>query len=602
MHAPQTGTWIPLPDGRNLAERNGVLEKLRPIFDFVPGDRSPPPAPKHATASSKPRQSRQPAARRGPAKSAASKKKAVNNLDFESLSHISEDLDHASETPDNMTIASESFIDDYADASHFTNSRKRKRIDHVLSLHDQQHQLWADELLDYFMLQEPPLDPFHNPPNPPEHVDLDRPIDDKGHTALHWAAAMGDLDVVKDLIGRGARIDTPAHNGETPLMRAVIFTNNYDKKTMDKLAGWLAETVPNTEWFGSTVFHHIAATTGSKSKYACARYYLDCILNKMAERYDPHFITECLNKRDRNGDTAITIAARNGARKCVRSLIGRNAAVDISNDLGETADELIVQLNHRRRERGNRAMSSSPFQMDPSLSGSISHGMLLDSNHSNPLASSMMSTATIIPQQIIPHKSEAATALTQQIFPLLLSKSETLAKAFDTEMGEREIEIAEAERVIALRKEEIEATKKARMELAVRDAQQGEEGEYDLRLEGELAALREECEGWIEEEQVRELDNIFQQEIARAADGTMDMDGDDQVKEKIAVARRLVQMQQERVRLVKEVVDHQSAAGLGERQADYRRLITGALGVREEDVEAMLPDIVAELEEIEGME
>ena len=50
------GTWIPLSDGRHLAERNGVLEKMRPIFDFVPGDRSPPPAPKHpATNSRSPR-------------------------------------------------------------------------------------------------------------------------------------------------------------------------------------------------------------------------------------------------------------------------------------------------------------------------------------------------------------------------------------------------------------------------------------------------------------------------------------------------------------------------------------------------------------------
>jgi hypothetical protein len=46
------GTWVPLHDGRHLAERNGVLEKLLPIFDFIPGDRSPPPAPKHATAAS----------------------------------------------------------------------------------------------------------------------------------------------------------------------------------------------------------------------------------------------------------------------------------------------------------------------------------------------------------------------------------------------------------------------------------------------------------------------------------------------------------------------------------------------------------------------
>jgi hypothetical protein len=49
------GTWVPLQDGRYLAERNGVLDKLRPIFDYVPGDISPPQAPKHTTNSNKPK-------------------------------------------------------------------------------------------------------------------------------------------------------------------------------------------------------------------------------------------------------------------------------------------------------------------------------------------------------------------------------------------------------------------------------------------------------------------------------------------------------------------------------------------------------------------
>jgi len=54
------GTWVPLGDGRQLAERNGVLEKMKPIFDFVPGERSPPPAPKHVTAgASRPRARRE---------------------------------------------------------------------------------------------------------------------------------------------------------------------------------------------------------------------------------------------------------------------------------------------------------------------------------------------------------------------------------------------------------------------------------------------------------------------------------------------------------------------------------------------------------------
>lgn len=46
------GTWVPLHEGRLLAERNGVLAKLLPFFDFVPGPISPPQAPKHQTAAS----------------------------------------------------------------------------------------------------------------------------------------------------------------------------------------------------------------------------------------------------------------------------------------------------------------------------------------------------------------------------------------------------------------------------------------------------------------------------------------------------------------------------------------------------------------------
>ena len=43
---------MPLQDGRDLAQRNGILDKLLPILDYVPGDKSPPQAPKHTTAAS----------------------------------------------------------------------------------------------------------------------------------------------------------------------------------------------------------------------------------------------------------------------------------------------------------------------------------------------------------------------------------------------------------------------------------------------------------------------------------------------------------------------------------------------------------------------
>lgn len=55
--------------GRDLAERNSVLHKLRPLFDYIPGDVSPPPAPKHTTAASnKPKIPKPAATKRGPSK------------------------------------------------------------------------------------------------------------------------------------------------------------------------------------------------------------------------------------------------------------------------------------------------------------------------------------------------------------------------------------------------------------------------------------------------------------------------------------------------------------------------------------------------------
>lgn len=65
---PRLGTWVPLRDGRTLAERNGVLDKLRPIFDYVPGDVSPPQAPKHTTNSNKPRIPKAPTVKKIPSR------------------------------------------------------------------------------------------------------------------------------------------------------------------------------------------------------------------------------------------------------------------------------------------------------------------------------------------------------------------------------------------------------------------------------------------------------------------------------------------------------------------------------------------------------
>ncbi|KXT00677.1 hypothetical protein AC578_8260 [Pseudocercospora eumusae] len=614
------GTWIPLQDGRELAAKNGVLEKLRPIFDFVPGDRTPPPAPKHATAASnKPRAPRAPAQpRRQPGKEemepparAGTKRSAVyaNVPDYDQM-----DV-HDDGTPDNVTTVSDAF-DDFDQAQYTGGSRKRRRVEDQLSPADKEHRLWADELLDYFMLADNSMDALPNAPVPPATIDLNRPIDEKGHTALHWASAMGDIEVVKDLIRRGAAIDVPSKSGETPLMRAVLFTNNYDKQNMEKLAGLLIRTVNMQEWYGSSVFHHIAGITQRKSKYACARYYMDCILVKMSDLLNPDQIERILNMQDQNGDTAITIAARNGARKCVRSLIGRNAAVDIPNNVGETADQLIVQLNRRRQERHNqRQLSSSPFQGDHADGGMMpggpvqSHmaglgdmngGIMLDpllaqSAMNGGLQSSLESTSSSV------YKSEHALAITSAIVPAIFDKTKSLANTLEAEISEKELEQGEAERVASTRAQELELLKRQMDELRTKEMEQLDGTEGDDQLLAELDALMKECEELTRAEDDAELKDMLNREEQKHTgpadeDLMMDDENDDQVKHKLALVRELHTLVEQRRNLFKTIVQNLSVAGLGDKQAEYKRLITGALGVREEDVEDMLPEIVGELE------
>lgn len=616
------GTWIPLDDGRLLAERNGVLDKMRAILDFVPGDRSPPPAPKHATAASnRMKPPRQSAAAARAAKSAAQAHAhahqhahahpppAANNaysleaiqtfVTAHSHSQPSDDPydapydaldprhDHAfrDDSPAADTVVSESLLGDpdLADAAHAAADRKRKRAMDQMSLLDQQHQIWADQLLDYFMLLD--HKDAYAWPEPPPSINLDRPIDEKGHAAMHWAAAMGDVGVVKELIHRGARIDCLSNNLETPLMRAVMFTNNFDKETMPAMVRIFQQTVHRTDWFGSTVFHHIAATTSSSNKYVCARWYLDCIINKLSETWIPDEVTRLLNAADQNGDTAVMIAARNGARKCVRSLLGRNVSVDVPNKKGETADDLIRDLNSRRRIHArSRQASSSPFAPPPDA-----RLLPVTLPHARPDRSPPP-----------PYRSQTASHLMTQVAPTLLEKCEELALAYESELQEKEAESFDASRVVKRRQAELEAVRKqvAELEARVPDL---DDTSVDAAQDADLRALIHDAESLLEIEQKSELRRLLAATPHPSSAASSNSHPDDP-HEHLRLALLLFCAQQERRELVRAVVQNLCVAGMSERQGVYKGLIAKALGEREDDVEDMLPEILRELEEAQTQE
>lgn len=511
-------------------------------------------------------------------------------------------IDMTDDLPDHDTIASESAFDDY-DAGH-TSARKRRRIDDVQSQAETQRRLWADELLDYFMLKDSTDDAPSQAPLPPAGADLNLPIDEKGHTPLHWAAAMGDYEVVKDLVRRGASIDVQTAMGETPLMFATLYTNCFDRQIMDRVASVLIRTVNVQDWYGGTVFHAIANSTERKRKYQCARYYLDCVLDKMVEFLSPDAVEQILNEQDNRGDTAIVIAARNGARKCVRSLLGRNAAVDIPNSAGETADQYIAQLNHRRQGR-QRQMSSSPFQ---GIDGSNLHSRSFPFDPLNPKSFQDDHSALSVADGV--YRSEAALTLTSQIMPSVFSKAKQLATTFDQDIAEKDAELAEAKRLVELRQTELEALKRQSDEYTAREMEQLDGGyDNDDLIEAQLKELEEECLALMEAEQTVELQRLFELEKTQYAANNKNAADEDGVnaqqtlETKKMLAKQIVALKQERHRLMYDVLKKTSYAGIEDgKHAQYARLIRGALGINEKELQEVLPDIVSELENSQALE
>lgn len=171
-------------------------------------------------------------------------------------------------------------------------------------------------------------------------LDLDVPIDELGHTALHWASALARLSLVETLVSRGANPSRGNSAGETALMRAVMATNTMDQNCFLEMLNALGPSLATKDSAKRTVLHHIAITAGIKGRSAASRYYLTSLLEWIVKR-DRHvtmdfatFGSTLVDAQDRNGDTALNIAARIGNRGLVQSLLEVNADPFLPNRAG----------------------------------------------------------------------------------------------------------------------------------------------------------------------------------------------------------------------------------------------------------------------------
>ncbi|KAI9668900.1 MAG: transcriptional regulator swi6 [Caeruleum heppii] len=189
--------------------------------------------------------------------------------------------------------------------------------------------------------------------------DLDLPLDGTAHTALHWAATLARLPLLRALIGRGASIFRVNGGGETALIRACVVTNNLDNGSFPELLELLGPTIEMTDGRGRTVLHHIAVSSAVKGRNAASRYYLESLLEFVVRQGSSNassqqksfnglspapitmkaiglarFMSEIVNAQDKVGDTALNIAARIGNRSIIQQLLEVGADASIPNRAG----------------------------------------------------------------------------------------------------------------------------------------------------------------------------------------------------------------------------------------------------------------------------
>ncbi|KID76491.1 Start control protein cdc10 [Metarhizium brunneum] len=188
-------------------------------------------------------------------------------------------------------------------------------------------------------------------------AELDMPIDPQSHTALHWAATLARMPLLRALIAAGASPYRVNASGETALMRACLVTNSMDQGSFPDLLEVLGGTVESRDHKGRTVLHHIAVTSAVKGRNAASRYYLESLLewvvrqgsvpSSQANSSVPNssqsvipkmgiarFMSEIVNAQDSSGDTALNIAARIGNRSIISQLLEVGGDPNIANRVG----------------------------------------------------------------------------------------------------------------------------------------------------------------------------------------------------------------------------------------------------------------------------
>lgn len=186
-------------------------------------------------------------------------------------------------------------------------------------------------------------------------MNIDLVIDEQGHTALHWAAALGRLNIVSLLIEHGANVCRVNYKGETPLMRSAMITCCYENKNFAEMVEIMADAIPVTDQRGRTVLHHIALTAAVEGYTDAAIYYMKRLVKGVPKK---SILKNILNIRDTHYyESALAIALRVECQDIVDILIKHGALDPLMTGVDEDEEVDFEPIEYESNPKGKDIMN-----------------------------------------------------------------------------------------------------------------------------------------------------------------------------------------------------------------------------------------------------
>jgi ankyrin repeat protein len=414
-----------------------------------------------------------------------------------------------------------------------------------------------------------------------QNEDFNMPLDASANNALHWAATLAKIPLLKLLIQKGASIWRGNAAGQSPLISAVLVNNCWEHASFPDVLELLGPLIEVRDVQGRTILHHIAVSSGIKGRAGSSKYYLEALLEFLVRIGTGHssesvngerdevvgrgpvslvrFLSHIVNARDKAGNTALNLVARIGNRSIIQQLVEIHADPGLANNKGVCARDFhpdIGGINSQQTSSG--AVASQQSAHTPAAPR-----MTLDSDDEQKTPKASLSAS----------QSEDLNTELQTMLASLFGENLALQKDL---LARRTARIDELN-----------------SEIRTLSAQQREEREaYELAREKEK--LRTEARAKVRNLR-REIEMIKRKKQTSSRSATVALEPESLEKGSTnLLAARVRAFSKQNAAL------NQHAAELRSRSTDlenmYRKVVARCTGVREGDVERNLEGLVAAVE------